>query len=309
MKFILTILCFLLRSFAIGAEEFATIQPLVQKYCVRCHGPVRQKGDTRLDRLTELDAATFEAVYEQLAGGLMPPDDQRQPTSAERTTLMQHVLGIARKNSPLTAPGLRRLNKREYGNTVQDLLGLRNGTFDPSEYIYDDEIDEGFDTSAESLVISNELLMEYMDAAEKSLRHALFTDATTKPTAKAINVRVGRMAGVGGGRYINNHKDHVICRSGGKAMVYDGLATRTMRLPGRYTITVTAAGIDRDHYPVRFAPEKGPVIIGFGVKQDVAASISSKSTLLKTFELKDDVDQTFRFDAWIDKDHFPTSHS
>jgi hypothetical protein len=305
MKTLSLLICLIVPSFAIGAEEFATIQPLVQKYCVRCHGPVRQKGDTRLDRLTELDAATFETVYEQLAGGLMPPDDQRQPTSVERTKLMQHVLEIAKMNSPITAPGLRRLNKREYGNTVQDLLGLRNGTFDPSEYIYDDEIDEGFDTAAESLVISNELLMEYMDAAEKSLRHALFTDATTKPAAKAINVRVGRMAGVGGGRYINNHKDHVICRSGGKAMVYDGLATRTMRFPGRYTITVTAAGIDRDHYPVRFAPEKGPVLMGFGVKQDVAASVSSESTLLKTFELKDDVDQTFQFDAWIDKDHFP----
>jgi hypothetical protein len=188
MKTLSLLICLSVPSFAIGAEEFATIQPLVQKYCVRCHGPVRQKGDTRLDRLKELDAATFETVYEQLAGGLMPPDDQRQPTSVERTKLMQHVLEIAKMNSPITAPGLRRLNKREYGNTVQDLLGLRNGTFDPSEYIYDDEIDEGFDTAAESLVISNELLMEYMDAAEKSLRHALFTDATTKPAAKAINV-------------------------------------------------------------------------------------------------------------------------
>lgn len=305
MKFLPTILCFLLPSFAVGADDFATIQPLVQKFCVRCHGPVRQKGDIRLDRLANLDAATFETVYEQLAGGLMPPDDQRQPTSAERAMLTQHVLEMAKKNSPITAPGLRRLNKREYGNTVRDLLGLRNGTFDPSEYIYDDEIDEGFDTAADSLVISNELLMEYMDAAEKSLRHALFTSETTKPAAQVTNVRVEKMAGVGGGRYINNHRDHVICRSGGKAMVYDGLPTRTMKLPGRYTITVTAAGIDRGYYPVRFAPEKGPVIMGFGVKQAVAASVSSKSTLLKTFELKDDVDQTFQFDAWIDKDHFP----
>lgn len=76
-------------------------------------------------------------------------------------------------------------------------------------------------------------------------------------------------------------------------------------MPGRYTITVTAAGIDRDHYPIRFAPEKGPVIMGFGVKQAVATSVSSKSKLLKTFALKDDVDQTFQFDVWIDKDHFP----
>lgn len=305
MKPLLTVLCVVVPTLAVASDDRASIQPLVQKYCVRCHGPVRQKGDIRLDRLSDLDAATFETVYEQLAGGLMPPDDQRQPTLAERATLMKHMLELAKKDSAVTASGLRRLNKREYGNTVRDLLGLRNGTFDPSEYIYDDEIDEGFDTAADSLVISNELLMEYMDAAEKSLRHALFTDETTKPSAQVINVRVAKMAGVGGGRYINNHKNHVICRCGGKAMVYDGQSTRTMEMPGRYTITVTAAGIDRDHYPIRFAPVKGPVIMGFGVKQAVAASVSSKSKLLKTFELKDDVDQTFQFDVWIDKDHFP----
>jgi hypothetical protein len=305
MKTLLLLIGLTVPSFALGAEEFASIQPLVQKYCVRCHGPVRQKGDIRLDRLTDLDAATFETVYEQLAGGLMPPDDQRQPTSTERTMLKRHVLELAKKESVITTSGLRRLNKREYGNTVRDLLGLRNGIFDPSEYIYDDEIDEGFDTAADSLVISNELLMEYMDAAEKSLRHALFTDETTKPAARVTNVRVEKMAGVGGGRYINNHRNHIICRCGGKAMVYDGLPTRTMKMPGRYTITVTAAGIDRDHYPVRFAPVNGPVIMGFGVKQNVAASVSSQSKLLKTFELKDNVDRTFQFDVWIDKDHFP----
>ena len=305
MKPILTIICLLVPTLAAASDDRASIQPLVQKYCVRCHGPVRQKGDIRLDRLSDLDGETFETVYEQLAGDLMPPDDQRQPTSAERAKLTKHMLELAKKDSAVTASGLRRLNKREYGNTVRDLLGLRNGTFDPSEYIYDDEIDEGFDTAADSLVISNELLMEYMDAAEKSLRHALFTGETTKPAPQVINVRVGKMAGVGGGRYINNGKDHVICRCGGKAMVYDGQPTRTMNIPGRYTITVTAAGIDRDHYPVRFAPVKGSVIMGFGVKQAVAASVSSKSNLLKTFELKDDVDQTFEFDVWIDKDHFP----
>lgn len=163
-----------------------------------------------------------------------------------------------------------------YGNTVRDLLGLRKGIFDPSEYIYDDEIDEGFDTAADSLVISSELLLEYMGAAQKSLRHALFTGETTRPAAQVIDVNVGRMRGVGGGRYINNHKDHTICRSGGKAMVYDGQSTRTMQIPGRYTITVTAAGIDRDTYPIRFTPKEGPLIKGFGIKQDDLASVSSE---------------------------------
>ncbi|MCR9202671.1 MAG: DUF1587 domain-containing protein, partial [Planctomycetaceae bacterium] len=246
MKFTLTVTCLLFPALSMAQENHAGIQPLVRTYCVQCHGPTTQKGDVRLDRLATLDSAALRTVYEQLASRSMPPDDQPQPTSAERRKLTQQLLKLATADSEVTAPGFRRLNKREYANTVRDLLGLRKGTFDPGEYIYDDEIDEGFDTSAESLVISSELLLEYMEAADKSLRHALFTGETSRPKSQAIDVRVGRMKGVGGSRYINNGKNHVICRSGGKAMVYDGGATRTMKIPGRYQITVTAAAIDRD---------------------------------------------------------------
>lgn len=305
MKIIGLLLCFGIPTSASTADDIASHQPFFNKYCVQCHGAKKQKGDVRLDRLTELDAATFEAVYEQLAGELMPPDDQPQPALAERKMIMQQVLKLAKKNAAVAAPGLRRLNKREYGNTVRDLLGLHKGIFDPSEYIYNDEIDDGFDTSAESLVISNELLMEYMEAADKSLRHALFTSEASRPGPRVTDVNIGKMRGVGGSRYINSRKNHIICRCGGKAMVYDGQSSRTMTLPGRYTITVTAAAIDRDAYPVRFAPVKGPVIMGLGVQQDVAASVSVNPQILKTFKLKDEIDQTFTFDVWIDKDHFP----
>ncbi len=305
MKIIGLLLCLSTATLTSAADDIASHQLFFNSYCVQCHGPKKQKGDIRLDRFTDLDAVAHGAVYEQLADGLMPPDDQRQPSSAERRMLMQQVLELAQNDSVATGSGLRRLNKREYGNTVRDLLGLTSGIFDPSEYIYDDEIDEGFDTAAESLVISNELLMEYMEAADKSLRHALLTGETSRPDVRVIDVNVGRMRGIGGSRYINSHRDHIICRSGGKAMVYDGQSSRTMTIPGRYAITVTAAAIDRDTYPIRFAPEKGPVIMGFGVQQDVEASVSTKAQVLKTFELKDEVDQTFSFNVWIDKDHFP----
>lgn len=305
MKTFSLTICLVLCNCVVAKDDLSAIAPLVQTYCVECHGAAKQKGDVRLDRLDSLDHATFQAVYEQLTYGLMPPENQRQPTSEQRENLAQHVLELAKNGDSFAAPGMRRMNKREFGHTVRDLLGLRNGVFDPAEYIYSDEIDEGFDTSADSLVISNELLLEYMSAADKSLQHALFTAETTRPAPKAVDVNVKRMKGVGGNRYVVNQRDHTILRCGGKAMVYDRQDSRTIRLPGRYTITVTAAAVDRDFYPIRFQPEKGPVVMGFGVKQDVSASVSASPKLLKTFELKDDVDQTFTFDVWIDKDHFP----
>lgn len=289
----------------VADDHYAAVQPLLRRYCVECHGAKKQKGEIRFDRSESLDSATFEAVYEQLSNHLMPPDDHPQPSPLERQQFMRHVLEIAKADADTAPAGLRRLNRREYENTVRDLLGLHKGTLNPSEYIYEDEVDEGFDTSAESLVISSELLMEYMQAADRSLRHALFTGESSRPDSRVIDVRVNRMKGIGGSRYIGHGKNHVICRCGGRAMVYDGSAARTMRIPGRYTITVTAAAVDRDQYPVRFTPASGAVIMGFGVRQDVTASLSSKPRLLRKFELKDHVDQTFQFDVWIDRDHFP----
>ncbi|MEP3477842.1 MAG: DUF1592 domain-containing protein [Fuerstiella sp.] len=301
MKILPLFFCLIVPSIASGADEFSTIQPLVNGHCVRCHGSKTQKGDIRLDRLSELDAATFETVYEQLADGLMPPDDQRKMSSSVRRKLMSHVLERAKQGATITAPGFRRLNKREYGNTVRDLLGLQSGLFNPSQFIYEDEIDEGFDTSSESLVISNELLLEYLGAAEKSLRQALFTTAVTKPKPKMTQVNIRRMDGRGGARYINRTGQGIICRVGGGGMVYDGLSTRVIQTPGRYKITVTASAVDRDNYAVRMAPQKGSLMMGLGVEQ----LGGSAKKMLTTFDLQDNVEQTFTFEAWIDKGSFP----
>ena len=234
----------------------------------------------------------------------MPPDDEPQPTEAERLEIRNHVLALATEGNAPRATGFRRLNKREYGNTVRDLLGLHNGTYDPSEYIYDDEIDHGFDTAAEELVISNELLLEYLGAAEKSLRLALFSDRREKPESRVINVNTKRMKG-GSGRYVTFSNEHMLLRVGGKAKVYDGDKSRVMAASGNYKITVTASGIDRDRYPVKFHPESGPLKLGLGVLQETAASVTSEGTLLHSVDLRDHEEQTFTFDVWIDKDHYP----
>ncbi len=286
------------------AGELAHLQSFVAKHCRECHGEKKQKGDVRLDDISRLDAEVWALVFEQIASEEMPPDDELQPTEAERIAFKDHALALANAEGATLVTGFRRLNKREYGNTVRDLLGLGKGTFDPAEYIYEDEIDEGFDTRAESLVISNELLLEYMGAARKSLQHALFSDEVEKPESIRTVVDLKKVTGTSR-RYINNHKDHVIGRSGGKAKLLSGDKDRAMEFPGRYKITVTASGVDREFYPIRFAPEQGPLVMGFGIIPEGKESLSGKGVLQRTFELKDDVEQTFQFDTWIDKGHSP----
>jgi len=305
MKLLPVLICLVITAGLRAAPDATAQGTLFKNYCTQCHGAEKQKGDVRLDDVSKIDAELWKNIFEQLASGEMPPDNKPQPNEKERQSLMDHALLVATKGMPIMAPGFRRLNQREYGNTVRDLLGLRKGTFDPSEYIYKDEVTHGFDTEAKALVISNELLLEYLNSAEKSLRQALFTADSARPPVREVTVDTKKMQGIGGSRYIIPSKDHMIMRNGGKGMIYASPETRTMTTPGRYTITVTAAGVDRDRYPVRFLPEEGPIIMGFGVVPDSAESVARGGKIQKTFELKDDVDQTFTFDAWIDRGYFP----
>ncbi len=304
MKLWISLLVLGVPAVAAAAPDLGPPQPFFQTYCVSCHGAEKQKGGVRLDDAAGIDADLWQNVYRQLASQEMPPDDKPRPTADERRGLMHTALARATERPAIATTGFRRLNQREYGNTVRDLLGLRQGTFDPGEYIYKDEVSAGFDTEAASLVISHELLLEYLRSAEKSLRRALFTTERTRPPARIIDVNLAKMTGTSR-RYINVAPGHAITRSAGRDKLYDGESTRTMRYPGRYTITVTASGTDRDRYPVRFEPEEGPLIMGIGVMADSAESLALTGVLQQTFKLKDDVEQTFTFDTWIDKGHFP----
>jgi hypothetical protein len=109
----------------------------------------------------------------------------------------------------------------------------------------------------------------------------------------------------GSSRYVTFSNEHMLLRVGGKAKVYDGEKSRVMTASGNYKITVTASGIDRDRYPVKFHPAEGPLKLGLGVLQETAASVTSQGTLLHSVDLKDREEQTFTFDIWIDKDHYP----
>ena len=282
-----------------------SLRSLFDKYCIDCHNAEKQKGDVRFDEASKLDADLLKRVFEQLVSREMPPDNKPQPDEQERQGFMDHVLRLASTDSSLTESTFRRLNRREYGNTVRDLLGLQMGVFDPSDGIFKDEVTNGFDTEAKSLVISSELLLEYHAAAEQSLRQALFTGDTLRPPTRTTEIDVGSMEGIGGNRYINATAEHIIIRNGGKGIIYASPKTRAIAVPGRYRITVTAAGVDRDSYPVRFHPLEGPAIMGVGLMADQAESVTSKGFLQKTFELKDNEDRTFTFDAWIDKGFFP----
>ncbi|MDA1055084.1 MAG: DUF1592 domain-containing protein [Planctomycetota bacterium] len=302
MRSVFVVVCFFPVASAARAEEPASTKSLLKKYCSHCHGADTQEGDVRLDRLSQDDVDLFGRIYKQLSSRQMPPDDEKQPTREERKLLASHFLDLAQKSSTPETAALRRLNKREYSNTVRDLLGLRDGIFDPGKFIYKDEVSEGFDTEAESLVTSNELLLEYLQAAQSSLRQALFTLEPKPSEPRDINVNTAKMTG-GSRRYETKSPNAYIFRVG-KAKIHDGGPTLLMKTPGRYRITVTASAIDEKHYPVLFAPVNAAPILGIGVSGN-HASISELDRSEEKFPLKYGKEQTFQVERWIDRGFHP----
>ncbi len=162
----------------------------VQKNCSGCHNASAKAGDLDLTALQtastfEKDRETWERVAEKLKLGQMPPAGVPHPQT-ESTAAITHWLEneFARQDALLKPEAgrvtARRLNRAEYNNTIRDLLGV---DIRPADNFPVDVAAFGFDNISDALNLSPELLENYMDAAERSVRVALFGPPRLKPSA------------------------------------------------------------------------------------------------------------------------------
>jgi mono/diheme cytochrome c family protein len=117
-------------------------EAFLQKHCVRCHGPEKEKGDLRFDKLSRdfklgADTHHWAEAMENVNSGEMPPkkDKEPKPTQAEIAAFVTSLDGALKEGraSRLAArPSVAhyRLSRQEYQNTVYDLLGVR---YDPAK--------------------------------------------------------------------------------------------------------------------------------------------------------------------------------
>ncbi|MDA8964618.1 DUF1587 domain-containing protein [bacterium] len=160
------------------ADDFSDqIKPILEKHCISCHGPKKQKGGITLHDIDSLDAGfkkfqLLENVIDQVEYEEMPPEDEDVlPTDAERKALIKALSKVVDRvksgNIPQRAGRvtLRRLNRNEYHYTVRDLFGV---TFNPSkDFPVDGAGGEGFDNMADALFSTPTLLEKYLAAAKK----------------------------------------------------------------------------------------------------------------------------------------------
>jgi len=154
------------------------IEPLLSKHCFRCHNADKAKGgiDLKRDanpRLMLEHRKNWLTAIQVMRQGEMPPEDAKPIlVDDDRRKLLAFIEGTvatidcAQVNDP-GRPLARRLNRREYENSVRDLLGI-DATSATSAFTADG-IGFGFDNIGEALAMSPELAGQYFEAAQKLL--------------------------------------------------------------------------------------------------------------------------------------------
>ena len=150
----------------------------LDRYCAGCHNDRAKTGGLSLDGtdLARVGAhgETWEKVVRKLRGRMMPPAGMPRPDDATYDGLVAYLetsldaAAAARPNPGRTAT-LRRLNRAEYRNAIEDLLAL---DVDVSALLPKDDASHGFDNVG-VVELSPTLLERYLAAAQKVSRLAV----------------------------------------------------------------------------------------------------------------------------------------
>lgn len=170
---------------SVQAVYQAEVRPLMQKYCFECHGASKPKGNIRLDSMSPdfgTNGAAWNGVLEHLNDRTMPPKGKPQPSDSEGKNVKDWIAsGLkAYQQDRANTQGralLRRLNRIEYNNTINDLLGTDIKLLDR---LPQDGSAYGFDTVDVGLDMAGPTLERYMEAADVALDAAL--PRGTRPT-------------------------------------------------------------------------------------------------------------------------------
>lgn len=159
---------------SLGMPE--ALRQTLERSCAGCHGSEEPSGGVTLTpprSAQELldEARKWNKVTRVLTNHEMPPPGEEAPTDAERFQLAGWIdenVGAAARAAPRTtaAPTLRRLNRTELENTLEDLLGIR---FDLSRELPSDPAAHGFDNVGDVHFTSPVLIEKYAETFAKIL--------------------------------------------------------------------------------------------------------------------------------------------
>jgi hypothetical protein len=220
------------------------VQPFLDQHCTECHDSDVKKGGLDLAALSTdaADAAAHKKwvrVWDRVAAGEMPPSKKERP---EAVALKQFLsdLGddLTAKHQAQKGTVLRRMNRTEYQNTINDLLGVK---VDIMDALPEDGRAHGFDNIGEALAISGIQMQRYMEAAEVALNAALHQTERPVSQLERFTLHSDRNA--------DNLGKHWLKRDDGAIVVFNEGGFPSTQIPGlrvkhtgQYKVRVTGYG-------------------------------------------------------------------
>ncbi|WP_197442379.1 DUF1592 domain-containing protein [Lignipirellula cremea] len=179
---------------------------LLKSHCYKCHNSEEQNGQVRLDNLPfTIDkietAERWQKILNVLNSGAMPPEEEEPLPAQAKTDFLDELANVmvdVRKHlgDQGGAITMRRLNRREYRNTLRDLLGVKINVGElPS-----DSGTGGFDTAGQNLFMSATQIEQYQSLGREALEEAfaLAAEAESEQSfryqAEESNERMRRLA-------------------------------------------------------------------------------------------------------------------
>jgi len=275
------------------------IKPFFQTYCIQCHGPEKSKGKLTLHTLdgdlaagADGEMARWENILDVLKHGEMPPDDEKQPTDAEREAVKQWIDQglrdhVARASNVKSTPLARRLTNFEYQNTLRDLLGIDLHVIDGLPQ--DPEKPYHFNNTAEFMLLGPDQLERYLKTARRAMASAI-----VDPGNPVVHRQTWSFEPQGPA-FAAMQRDEIGVYGEGKGTAGDAIGIRSWPETGEYRIRIKAAAIlppGFDEVPLR-------VVIGTSLRHD---SGTGDYTPVGTLHLSNTVDdlQEFEFRGRIE---------
>ncbi len=277
------------------------IAAALSKHCFECHDGLVEKGGVDLDRI-EIDwgeddeLALWRKTHNVLAHRQMPPLDRPQPEEEERRELLAWLDERLAAHSPFGGGAPRRLNRLEYRNSIRTVFQMDSFELPPG--FPPDTRSHGFDTLAETLVLSPPLLEAYQTVAAQ-IADELFPPERPAPSVTLREAGVEDLVLSFSAATVHGDALRLVSRSVDIMRSSTWPSKIEINDSGTYRITVVASA---------FRPAEGQRMTLEVRARDLSASDRSRATafrLLQEIEITEETPQTFTFDAELHEGQTP----
>ncbi len=244
-------------SRASAADVRTDTAAFVAAHCADCHTGEYAEGGLDFETLAADLAdpvvfAKWQRVFERVEAGEMPPPDMGRPEQNEVAAAMGPLGGrLIAAHALVRETALRRLNRREYQNTLNDTFGVN---LDFRGLLPEDGRSHEFDTVGETLSVSATHLERYIEGAGQVWDAAVVAEiAPPRPQPVVATYAETRE----GEKFIGDQwrklSDGAVVRFNASGYPSGMLRGTDPKIPGRHRVTVRGYAFQTNGQPLTFS--------------------------------------------------------